>query len=64
MVEGIALYALFKSRVLIIPCKADDFCLFIGLRDKFLNVAWYRYSILNLIFSLFCGVTLTKHCII
>ena len=31
MVEGIAFY---KSRVLIIPCKADGFCLFIGLPDK------------------------------
>ena len=30
MVEGIAFYALHKSRVLLIPCKADDFCLFIG----------------------------------
>ena len=28
MVEGIAFYALHKSRVLIIPCKADGFCLF------------------------------------
>ena len=27
MVDGIAFYALYKSRVLIIPCKADDFCL-------------------------------------
>ena len=27
MVEGIAFYALYKSRVLVIPCK-DDFCLF------------------------------------
>ena len=35
MVEGIAFYALHKSRVLIIPCKADDFCLFIGLSDEF-----------------------------
>ena len=34
MVEGIAFYALYKSRVLIIPCKADDFCLFIGLPDE------------------------------
>ena len=34
MVEGIAFYALHKSRVLIIPCKADDFCLFIGLPDE------------------------------
>ena len=34
MVKGIAFYALYKSRVLIIPCKADDFCLFIGLPDE------------------------------
>ena len=34
MVEGIAFYALNKSRVLIIPCKANDFCLFIGLPDE------------------------------
>ena len=33
IVEGIAFYALYKSRV-IIPCKADDFCLFIELPDK------------------------------
>ena len=32
--EGIAFYALHKSRVLIIPCKADDFCLFIGLSEE------------------------------
>ena len=34
MQEGIAFYALHKSRVLIIPCKADGFCLFIGLPDE------------------------------
>ena len=34
MVEGISFYALNKSRVLVIPCKADDFCLFIGLPDE------------------------------
>ena len=34
MVEGIAFYVLYKSRVLIISCKADDFCLFIWLPDK------------------------------
>ena len=34
MVEGIAFYALHKSRVLIIPCKADGFCLFIGLPEE------------------------------
>ena len=31
MVEGIEFYAQYKSRVLMIPCKADDFILFIGL---------------------------------
>ena len=30
MVEGIAFYALHKSRVLITPYKAHGFCLFIG----------------------------------
>ena len=34
MVEGIAFYALYKSRVPIIPCKAHDFSLFIGLPDE------------------------------
>ena len=34
MVEGIAFYALDKSRVVIISCKADNFCLFIGLPDE------------------------------
>ena len=34
MVEGIAFYALHKSRLLIISCKADGFCLFIGLPDE------------------------------
>ena len=34
MVEGIAFYALYKSTMLIIPGKADDFCLFIGLPDE------------------------------
>ena len=32
----IAFYALYKSRMLIIPCKADDFCLLIGLPDEIL----------------------------
>ena len=57
MVEGIVFYALYKSTVLIIPCKADDSCLFIGLPG-------YRYPILKLIVSLFCGVSLRKHYII
>ena len=34
MVEGIAFYTLHKLRVLIIPCKADGFCLFIKLPDE------------------------------
>ena len=33
MVEDYAFYALYKSRVLIIPSKANDFCLLIGLPD-------------------------------
>ena len=33
MVEDIAFYALYKSRVLIVACKADDSCLFIRLPD-------------------------------
>ena len=37
MVKGIAFYALNKSRVLIISCKADDFCLFRALPDKILK---------------------------
>ena len=34
MVDGIAFDALYKSRMLIIFCKADDFCLFTGLPDE------------------------------
>ena len=34
MVKGIAFYAPYKSRMLIIPCKADDFCIFIELPDQ------------------------------
>ena len=34
MVEGIAFYVLYKSRMLIISCKANDFCLFIELPDE------------------------------
>ena len=37
MVEGIAFYALYKSRVLIIPCKADDSSLFIALTEEIYN---------------------------
>ena len=65
MVEGIAFYALYTSSALIIPCKADDFSLFIGLPDEnYKKGAVYRFPILKLIFSLFCGLTLRKHCII
>ena len=34
IMKGIAFYALYKSGVLIIPCKAHDSCLFIGLTDE------------------------------
>ena len=34
MVEDIAFYALHKSGLQIISCKADDSCLFIGLPDE------------------------------
>ena len=34
MVEGIAFHALYKSKVLIIPYKADNVCSFIGLPDE------------------------------
>ena len=34
MLEGIAFYTLYKSRVLIILCKAADFYLVIGLPDE------------------------------
>ena len=34
LVDGIAFYSLYKSRVPIIPCKADDSCLFIWLPDE------------------------------
>ena len=66
MVEGIAFYALYKSRVLIIPCKANDSCLFIGLPDEIYKKApgIGYYTIWKFIFSLFCGVTLRKHYII
>ena len=35
MVKGIAFYALYKSRVLIIPCKADDFVYLQSYQTKF-----------------------------
>ena len=34
MVDVVAFYARYKSRVLIIPSKADDFCLFIAVPDE------------------------------
>ena len=35
MVEGIAFYAMYESRVLIIPCKANDLVYYyIGLPDE------------------------------
>ena len=34
MVEGIAFYVLYKSRLMLIPCKADDFGLFKELPNE------------------------------
>ena len=51
MVEGIAFYALHKARVLIIPSKADGFCLFIGLPDEILKCRLVLLS--NLEFNFF-----------
>ena len=49
MVEDIAVYSLYKTRKLIIPCKADGFCLFIALPDEIKKkVVRYRYPILTL----------------
>ena len=51
MVEGIAFYSLYKSKVLIIQCKAYNFYLFTELPDKIKKKgAGYRYPILKLIF--------------
>ena len=55
MVEGIAFYALYKSRVLVIP---DDFCLYIGLLDEVEKCHLALLSNLEFYFSsLFRGVT-------
>ena len=64
MVEGIAFYALHKSRVLIIPGKADGFCLFIGLPEEIYKYRLVSLSTLEFIFSLFYRATLRKHYII
>ena len=61
MVEGIAFYALYKSRVQIIPCKADDFCLFIGLPNRIKKSRLVWLTNLEFYFLLFCRVTLRKH---
>ena len=39
-------------------CKADDYR---ATRSNLKKVPWYRYTILKLIFSLLCGVTLKMH---
>ena len=65
MEKGIKFYALYKLRVLIIPpVKEMTFVYLEGYQMKFKKVALYRYSLLKLIFSLFCGVSLRKHYII
>ena len=44
IVEGIVFYFLlfYRSIVLKIPCKADEFCLFIGLPEEIKNIACFR----------------------
>ena len=64
MVKGITFYALYKSRVLIIPCSRWLWFIDMATRWNFQKSAEDRYPILKLIFSLFCGLTLRKHYII
>ena len=52
MVEGIAFYVLYNLRVLIIPCKANDFSLFIGLPEENLKKS-HQVSLSNLEFNFF-----------
>ena len=62
MMEGIAFYVPHKSRVLIIPCKADDFCLFIELPDKiYKKASGFVIQNLKLIFSLWSNLKETLH---
>ena len=44
MVEGIAFYGMYKSKVLVIPCKTDDFCSFIGQTRRNLIGINYNYK--------------------
>ena len=61
MVEGIAFYALFESRVLIILCKADVFCLFIELPDE-IKKRWTGIVIqFNFFIVLWSNVKETRH---
>ena len=64
MVEGISFYTLSKARVLIIPCKADDFFYLYGYQMKLKKSRLVLLSNLEFNFSLFCGETLRKHYII
>ena len=54
MVDGIAFHNLYKSSVLIIRHKADDFCLFIGLPDEIKKSR--LVSLLNLEFNFFIAL--------
>ena len=59
MWRGIAFYALHKSRVLIIPCKANGFCLFMGLPEEIYKCRLVSLSTLE--FNFFIGnITLLK----
>ena len=56
MVEGILFYAPYKSRMLIKPCKADDFCLFIGLTDEIKKSSLVSLSNLKVIKASWSGI--------
>ena len=64
MVEDIAFYALHKSGVLIIPCKADDFCLFIEPPDEIWKKSFGILIQFEVIFFIILWINLkeTLHC--
>ena len=64
MVDDIAFYALYKLTILVILCKADDFCLFIELTDEIQKSRLVSLSNFEFNFFIVCGVTLRKHYII
>ena len=60
MVVGIAFYALYKSRVLLIPCKADDLFIYRGTRWNLKKVALSNLE-LNFFIVLWSNLKETLH---